>query len=88
MERRYHIIEKENTEAVRGFLSKNGQALLPLVEQIEQAEVALDELIDALGRATVETVLRLSASGSPAHRIRGRKAGRWGGMGERKARSV
>ncbi len=46
MERRYHITEKENTEAVRGFLSKNGQALLPLVEQIEQAEVAQDELID------------------------------------------
>ncbi len=45
MERRYHIIEKENTEAVRGFLSKSGQALLPLVEQIEQGEVALDELI-------------------------------------------
>jgi hypothetical protein len=40
VERRYHITEKENTEAVRGFLSKNGQALLHLVEQIEQAEVA------------------------------------------------
>ncbi len=41
MERPYLIIEKENTEAVRGFLSKNGQSLLPLVEQVEQAEVAL-----------------------------------------------
>ncbi len=61
MERRYHIVEKANTEAVRQFLSKNGQTLLPLVEQIEQAEVALDELIDVLGRATVEMVLRLSA---------------------------
>ncbi len=30
--------------------SKSGQALLRLVEQIEQAEVALDELIDVLGR--------------------------------------
>ncbi len=42
MERRYHLTEKENAEAVRGFLSKNGQAWLPLVEPIEQAEVALD----------------------------------------------
>ncbi len=49
MGRRYHIIEKQNTEAVRGFLSKNGQALLPLVEQIEQGEVALDEWIVPLG---------------------------------------
>ena len=32
MERRYHITEKENTGAVGGFLSKHGQALLPLVE--------------------------------------------------------
>ncbi len=42
MERRYHIVEKENTDAVRQYLRKNGQTLLPLVEQIEQAEVALD----------------------------------------------
>ncbi len=61
MERQYHITEKGNTEVVRGFLSRNGQALLPWVEQIEQAEVALDEVIDVLGRATVEMVLRLSA---------------------------
>ncbi len=53
---------RENTGAIRGFLRKNGQAWLPLVEQSEQAEVALDELIDVLGRATVEMVLRLSAA--------------------------
>ncbi len=81
MERRYHIIEKENTEAVREFLSKNGQALLPLVEQIEQAEVALDELIDVLGRATVEMVLRLSAEriAGPPHP--GKKGGAVGWHG-------
>ena len=81
MERRYHIVEKENTEAVRGFLSKNGQALLPLVEQIEQAEVALDELIAVLGRATVEMVLRLSAEriAGPPHP--GKKGGAVGWHG-------
>ena len=81
MERRYHIVEKENTEAVRGFLSKHGQALLPLVEQIEQAEVALDELIDVLGRATVEMVLRLSAEriAGPPHP--GKKGGAVGWHG-------
>lgn len=81
MEKPYHIIEKENTKAVRGFLSKNGQALLPLVEQIEQAEVALDELIDVLGRATVEMVLRLSAEriAGPPHP--GKKGGAVGWHG-------
>ena len=81
MERRYHITEKGNAEAARGFLSKNGQALLPLVEQIEQAEVALDELIDVLGRATVEMVLRLSAEriAGPPHP--GKKGGAVGWHG-------
>ena len=81
MERRYHITEKENTGAILGFLSKNGQALLPLVAQIEQAEVALDELIDVLGRATVEMVLRLSAEriAGPPHP--GKKGGAVGWHG-------
>ena len=85
MEKRYHIVEKENTEAVRGFLSKNGQALLPLVEQIEQAEVALDELIDVLGRATVEMVLRLSAErvAGPPHP--GKKGGAVGWHGRERS---
>jgi transposase-like protein len=74
-------MENENRKALRGFLSKNGQALLPLVEQIEQAEVALDELIDVLGRATVEMVLRLSAEriAGPPHP--GKKGGAVGWHG-------
>lgn len=43
MKRRYHIIGKGNTEAVRGVLSTNVRALLPLVERIEQAGMALEE---------------------------------------------
>jgi len=55
--------------------------LLPLVEQIEQAEVALDDLIDVLGRATVEMVLRLSAEriAGPPHP--GKKGGAVGWHG-------
>ncbi len=40
------------------FLAKNGQALLPMVELIEQSKMALDEWIDGLGRAHIEAVLR------------------------------
>jgi len=42
-------------------LAKNGQVLLPMVELIEQSKMAVDELIDVLGRAQIEAVLRLSA---------------------------
>ena len=43
------------------FLSGEGQLLLPMLELIEQAEMAVDELIDVAGRATIEAVLTLSA---------------------------
>lgn len=39
------------------FLSMEGQLLLPMLELIEKAEMAVDELIDLMGRATVEAVL-------------------------------
>lgn len=44
------------------FLVRNGQALLPMLELIEQSRMAIDELIDVMGRASVEAVLELSAT--------------------------
>ena len=40
-----------------------------MVELIEQSKMAVDELIDVLGRATIEAVLKLSAEGiaGPPH---------------------
>jgi hypothetical protein len=43
------------------FLVRNGQALLPMLELIEQSRLAIDELIDVMGRASLEAVLALSA---------------------------
>jgi putative transposase len=43
------------------LLAKEGQFLLPMVQLIEQAECAVDELIDVMGRATIEAVLLMSA---------------------------
>jgi hypothetical protein len=37
--------------------------LPPIVELIEQSKLAVDELIDVLGRAQIEAMLRLSAQG-------------------------
>ncbi len=61
MEKPYHVVDARDREGLTNFLAKNGQALLPMMELIEQSQMAVDEVIDVLGRATIETVLRLSA---------------------------
>jgi len=60
----YHTIRKQgkiNEQQLASFLVKNGQALLPMVDLIEQCQLACDELIDVTGRATIQAVLQLSA---------------------------
>ena len=85
MEKPYHIIGKDDTSGLARFLSKNGQALLPLVELIEQSKMAVDELIDVLGRAQIEAVLRLSAEGMAGPPHPGKKGGAVGGHGREKS---
>jgi hypothetical protein len=62
--RNYHTIDEQGKVGERKlaeFLVRNGQALLPMLELIEQSRLAIDELIDVMGRASVEAVLELSA---------------------------
>jgi putative transposase len=62
--RNYHTIDKQGKVGQRKlvqFLVRNGQALLPMLELIEQSRMAIDELIDVVGRASLEAVLQLSA---------------------------
>ena len=64
MNRKYHVVDinaKEAEASLGEFCRANGQALLPLVELIQEARVAVDTVIDQLGRKTVETILVLSA---------------------------
>ena len=75
VEKPYHIVGKECREELAKFLAKNGQALLPMVELIEQSKLAVDELIDVLGRAQIEAVLRLSAQGIAGRPHPGKKGG-------------
>ena len=81
MEKPYHIIGKEETQELAKFLAKNGQALLPMVELFEQSKLAVDELIDVLGRAQIEAVLRLSAQGIAGPPHPGKKGGAIGWHG-------
>jgi len=77
----YHIVSKQSSEELGRCLARNGQGLLPMVELIEQSRMAVDELIDVLGRAQVEAVLRLSAAriAGPPHP--GKKGGTIGWHG-------
>ena len=64
MKRNYHTIDKQGKVGERKlteFLVHNGQALLPMLELIKQSRMAVDELIDVVGRASIEAVLELSA---------------------------
>jgi len=86
VEKPYHIVGKECREELAKFLAKNGQALLPMVELIEQSKLAVDELIDVLGRAQIEAVLRLSAQGIAGRPHPGKKGGAIGWHGGEEGR--
>ena len=57
----YQIADKTDSKKLTEFLCQDGQFLLPMVELITGAEMAIDELIEVTGRAAIEAVLMLSA---------------------------
>jgi len=62
--RTYHTLRAgtaASEKQLTAFLMKNGQQLLPMVQLIEQSRLAIDELVDTIGRVTIETVLEMSA---------------------------
>jgi putative transposase len=67
--RKYQIADKNDSRKLAQFLAQDGQGLLPMVELLCQAEMAIDDLIDVAGRATIEAVLTLSAqqTAGPKH---------------------
>ena len=65
MRRSYHTLTtkgESNARKLAEFFSRQGQGLLPMVDLIEQSRMAVEELIDVAGRATIEAVLQLSAA--------------------------
>lgn len=61
MKSSYQVASRQDSRQLSEFLAKEGQFLLPMLDLITQAEIAVDELIDVAGRATIEAVLTLSA---------------------------
>ncbi len=82
----YQIVDVKDSRSYAKYLAKHGQLLLPLVELIEASRLAVDELIDVLGRASIEAVLQLSAAGVAGEKHQGRKGGSicWHGSQEGK----
>jgi transposase-like protein len=80
----YHIVSREAETAsatLEEFAKANGQILLPLVELITEARIAVDEVINNIGRQTIETILNLSAEQVAGARTPGKNSGdiRWHG---------
>ncbi len=97
MKRTYEVTDRMDKRAVAEFLKREGQFLLPMVGLVEQAELVIDEVIEVMGRATIEAVLEMSAEGvagpKQAGRARGEGAVVWYGrqagqvyLSERKVR--
>lgn len=91
----YQIISQKDSRELAKFLSREGRFLLPMLELIEQAETAVDEVIDLIGRASIEAILLLSAQQVAGPQHKGRNTGqmRWHGrqkgvvpLAERKVR--
>jgi len=65
-----------DSSALADVLANDGQLLLPMLDLIENAECAVDDLIDVMGRATIEAVLLMSAAGVAGPKQQGKKADR------------
>lgn len=73
MKKSYRIVTHNDSQGLAEYLTRNGQLLLPMVELIEASRMAIDELIDILGRASIEAVLQLSAQSVAGAKQQGRK---------------
>ena len=82
MSERYQIVSAGHKEVpldvkkLGQVLSRDGQLLLPMLELIQSARGAVDELIDVMGRATIEAVLTLSAIDVAGPKQQGQKSDR------------
>jgi hypothetical protein len=77
----YQITDKDNTGDLAAYFAHNGEVLMPLVKLVEGSRIVVDELIDVMGRASIEAVLNLSAQKVAGPRHQGRKGGEIGWHG-------
>lgn len=79
MAERYQIVAADanlDSKELATFLAKDGQLLLPMLDLVEQAQCAIDDLVDVMGRATIEAILRMSAEQLAGPRQQGKRTDR------------
>ena len=84
VKRKYHVVKvgsKQAGKTIQTFCQSKGQMLLPLVDLITEARLAVDEVIDCAGRSLIETILTLSAEQVAGVKTPGKASGevRWHG---------
>ena len=89
------VVHRNDRSAVRRWAQGMGQALLPMLELLENAQASIDELMNEAARGVVEELLLASASRVAGDKRRGKAGGpvQWHGsqdgfiqMAERKLR--
>lgn len=85
MSKRYQIVSHNgshdrtqlpDSKTLATRLTQDGQLILPLLDLVEQAQCAIDDLIDVMGRATIEAVLQMSAEQLAGPKRQGKKSDR------------
>jgi hypothetical protein len=68
MTQRYHVASLADSPPALDLKrlalvqAQDGRLLLPMLDLIANARVAIDDLIDVMGRATIEAVLLMNAA--------------------------
>lgn len=77
----YQIVEPLDSGKLAEALSKDGQLLLPMLQLIGDAKMAVDHAVDVAGRATIQALLLLSAQELAGEKHPGKASGdiRWHG---------
>lgn len=71
----YHILSKKDSNEITGLLVENSQILMPMVDLFVESRIAINELLETLGRATLEAVLQVSAESIAGKSHQGKSGG-------------
>ena len=69
------VAHRNDRAAVTRWMAGNGQALLPMLELLENAQASIDELMNDAARSLIEQLLVLSAQEVAGPKLRGRTGG-------------
>src|SRR5262245_55071595 len=76
----YQVIDRTDSRQLAEFLAKEGQLLLPMVELVEQAQIAIDEVIDVSVAQSLRQCYNSQLSRLPGQNIRARRPDLFAGM--------